>query len=90
MNKIRIRVLSPVYNPVKKIKHLRPGEYAAELNQNGTLAIRKTRGCFIPKPDQFEFIDAPEELVNLWNARMALVKAQGEYEAAWQRYQITS
>ena len=91
--KIRIRLLSPVCSPLDKNKCLKPGVYAAELNRNGILTICKPDGflngikCFIPKPDQFEFIDAPIELINVWNAKVALIKAQGEYEASWREYQ---
>ena len=94
MTKVRIRVLSPVLNPSGK--YLKPGKYSAELSRNGTLSICQmikstgNKWRYILKPDQFEFIDAPDELVNYWKARMELVKAQGEYEAAWHEYQAIS
>ena len=92
--KVPVRVLSPVFSPSGK--YLKPGKYSAELSRNGTLAICKpeksTGGVrhYILKPEQFEFIDAPDELVNFWKARMALVEAQVIYEAAWQKFQTIS
>ena len=93
-NKIKVQVLTTLKNQGSNRDYdLPPGKYTAELNKNGTLMVCHRWGyvgglvCYIPKPDQFEFIDAPPELVGFWQARNELVKAQGEYEAAWQKYQ---
>ena len=94
MIKVRIQVERPtVYSIGGKDYLLEPGIYPAKLNRNGILEcrFRKFAGgaCFIPKPSTFVFVNASPELVKLWEARTALVKAQGEYEAAWQKYQIS-
>jgi hypothetical protein len=93
--KVRIQVLRPtVYSIGDKDYLLKPGKYPADLNRNGILECKVRRfaegACFIPKSGSFVFVDASNELIKLWDARTALVKAHAEYEAAWQRYQISS
>jgi len=94
MIKVRIQVLYPTLYSIGEDKYLlEPGIYPAKINRNGILECRLRRfaggACFIPKSGTFEFVDASAELVELWSARTALVKAQGEYEAAWQKYQLS-
>jgi hypothetical protein len=95
MIKVCIQVLRPtVYSLGGNDYLLEPGKYSAKLDRNGILECRK-RGfaggaCFIPKSGSFVFVDASKELVDLWECRTALVKAQGEYEAAWRKFQTIS
>ena|GEM_PF-3364999 len=80
MLKVRIRTLVPIRREPKKKNYLKPGQYAAEVNQGGTLCVHTHYGDYMPLPGQFEFIDAPPELLNYWRVTFLLVEAQAEYK----------
>ena len=100
--KVCIQVERPTIYVIHGTEYLLPpGKYNATLDKNGILLCKK-RGfadgaCFIPKAGSFVFVETSKKyvdvkLVKLWEARTALLKAQADYEAAWQDYQksITS
>ena len=80
MLKIRIRTLTPIRRDPKKRNYLKPGEYIASINKSGMFRINTKHGDYIPLPGQFEFLNAPDELLEYWRATFNLLEAQENYK----------
>ena len=76
---VRIRTTASIRRDRKKRNYLKPSEYVAEVSKGGTLSINTKYGKYEVLPGQFEFIDAPSELLDLWRYTVRLIAAQADY-----------